>query len=59
MMNNPLKTRGPAGERGTNRALKSLGENLAAAIGGEAAEAPGSDSDHDTPPLRWKVGQSS
>jgi hypothetical protein len=29
MMNNPLKTRGPARERGTNRALTSLGENLA------------------------------
>jgi hypothetical protein len=57
MMNNPLETRGSPRERSTNRALKSLGENLPPAFGDEAAEAPGADGQHDTPTLRWKVGQ--
>ena len=59
MMNNSLKTRGPACEWGTNRGLKSFGENLPTAIGDEAAEATGADGHHNTAALRWKVGQCS
>jgi hypothetical protein len=57
MMHNPLETRCPAREWAGYRCLQSFGENPLTAISGDTAEPARADAHHNTPSLRWKIGQ--
>jgi hypothetical protein len=59
MMHYCIEAHCAACERAIHRRLKSLGEDPLTAIGMDTAEPAGADGQHNTPSLRWKIGQCS